>query len=112
MPEYKSPQNESGSERNLLLGLLLMAVILFGSQFFMKKFMPQPPATTGQPTPQQQASPGVAPGATQPAATVSAPNSSKQKPGKQPPATAPSKQAAAESETVVENALYRITFTN
>src|SRR6266851_1373655 len=111
MPEYKSPQNESGNERNFLLVFLVMAVVIFGSQFFMKKFMPQPPATTAQATPQQQATPGAA----QPAATVSAPNSGnpgsgkpvsgKQKSGKQSqqPALAPSKQATAESETVVEN---------
>lgn len=112
MPEYKSPQSESGNERNFLLVFLVMAVVIFGSQFFLKKFMPQPPATTAQPTSRQQA-PGAAPSAAQSPAMVSAPASGKQKSRKQTQPTAPtSKQATTESETVVENSLYRITFTN
>src|SRR5579863_6411354 len=114
MPEYKSPQSEPGTERHLLLVFLLMAVVIFGSQFFMKKYMPQPPASTAQPASAVPATPGVA--ATQAAAPamVSAPGSGKQKSGKQPEQTAaaPSKQAPAESDTVVENGLYKITFTN
>ena len=113
MPEYKSPQQESGNERNFLLVFLVMAVVIFGSQFFLKKFMPQPPATTAQPAQQQQASPG----ATQSPAVVSAPVAGKQVSGKrtlggQQSAQPASTEAAAESETVVENPLYRITFTN
>jgi YidC/Oxa1 family membrane protein insertase len=110
MPEYKSPQNESGNERNFLLVFLVMAVVIFGSQFFFKKFMPQPPAKTAQSASQQQTpTPSVA----QPPTVVSAPASGKQKSGKQTQPTAQtSKQATAESELVVENGLYRITFTN
>ena len=117
MPEYKSPQNESGNERNFLLVFLVMAVVIFGSQFFLKKFMPQPPATTAQATSQQQASSATSSTALPPA-MVSAPSSAKQSSGKQKsgkqtqPAEPTSIQAATESETVVENALYRITFTN
>jgi YidC/Oxa1 family membrane protein insertase len=110
MPEYKSPQQESGNERNFLLVFLVMAVVIFGSQFFLKKFMPLPPATTAQT--QQQQVPSAASAAPSPA-MVSSPAAGKQKSGKQTQPAAPtSKQAAAESETVVENALYRITFTN
>jgi YidC/Oxa1 family membrane protein insertase len=116
MPEYKSPQNESGNERNFLLVFLVMAVVIFGSQFFLKKFMPQPPATTAQPA--QQTSSAATPSAAQPPAMVTAQgsgkqSSAKQKSGKQTQPAAPTSiQAATESETVVENALYRITFTN
>jgi YidC/Oxa1 family membrane protein insertase len=110
MPEYKSPQQESGNERNFLLVFLVMAVVIFGSQFFLKKFMPAP-APTAQP--QQQQSPATTPTAAQAPAMVSAQASTKQKSGKTQQAAAPtSKQAATESETVVENPLYRITFTN
>jgi YidC/Oxa1 family membrane protein insertase len=110
MPEYKSPQSEPGTERNLLLGLLMMAVVIFGSQFFMRKYMPQQPASTAHPA---APAPNAAAGESQAAAVVSARSSSQQGSGKQPqqPA-APSKQATTESETVVENSLYRITFTN
>src|SRR5216684_5641129 len=114
MPEYKSPQSEPGTERHLLLVFLLMAVVIFGSQFFMKKYMPQQPASTARPASSAQEAPSAAPQAAQPAAVISTPSSGKQKPGKQSqqPAPAASKQAATESETVVENSLYRITFTN
>ena len=113
MPEYKSPQSEPGTERNLLLGLLLMAVVIFGSQFFMKKYMPQQPASTAHPAAPAQSTSSDTAGEAQPAAVVSAPSSGKKVAGKQPqqPAAA-SKQAATESETAVENSLYRITFTN
>jgi YidC/Oxa1 family membrane protein insertase len=109
MAEYKSPQSEPGTERHLLLVFLLMAVVIFGAQFFMKKYMPQPPPSTAQPASTSgQANSSAATPAPAPA-TVSA-----QKPGKpgQQPAAVLSKQAATESETVVENSLYKITFTN
>jgi YidC/Oxa1 family membrane protein insertase len=108
MPEYKSPQSESGNERHLLLVFLLLAVVIFGSQFFMKKFLPQPPASTAQPA---STSPQGTSSAAQPAAAPAA--VSAQKPGKPGQQAAPTaKQAATESETVVENNVYRITFTN
>jgi YidC/Oxa1 family membrane protein insertase len=110
MPEYKSPQSESGTERHFLLVFLLMAVVIFGSQFFMKKYMPQP-ASTAHPTQPVQGTPSAAPAAAQPGTAASALISGKQ-PSPAPSATTPAKQAAAESETVVENGLYRIIFTN
>ena len=115
MPEYKSPQSEPGTERHLLLIFLLMAVVIFGSQFFMKKYMPQQPASTAHPVSPEQNAPGNSPGEAQPA-VVSPTGSGKTKSGKQPqqpaPVPASSKQAASESETVVDNSLYRISFTN
>src|SRR6266851_6181384 len=113
MPEYKSPQSEPGTERNLLLGLLMMAVVIFGSQFFMRRYMPQQPASTARPAAPPQAAPSATAGEAQAAAVVSAPSSRKPLSGKPPQQlAAPSKQATTESETVVENSLYRITFTN
>ena len=105
MPEYKSPQSEPGSERHLLLVFLLLAVVIFGSQFLMKKFLPQPPASTAQPASSS------APGTSNPVTPVAAPAAvSAQKPGKV--GQQPAAQASTESETVVENGLYKITFTN
>ena len=106
MPEYKSPQSESGMERRFLLVFLLMAVVIFGSQLFLKKYAPQQPPSTARPnqpvqTPPAQSSPAT-PAPAQPAAA--------QKPPSSEPTT--SKQASSESETIIENDFYRVTFTN
>lgn len=88
--------------RNLILVFVLMAVvIIISQQFLFKKPEPVQPAqkqAAKSQTEQQQA-------AQNPAPAVPAPL-----PGKTPPAAV--KQANAETETVVENDLYKITFTN
>ena len=81
-----------------MLVFVLTFVVMLAFQPLLKKYFPQPA------TPQQQSQPAqpqpVAPTAAAPVpAVVSA-------------ATGVTKQAAAETETVVENDLYRITFTN
>ena len=82
-------------ERKLLLIFALTFLVIIISQPLLKKYMPEPPA---QPQPQMtQTAPGVKPPA--PGPVVAAP-------------AAASKQASGEAETVVENDLYRITFTN
>ena len=84
-----------GNERRLLLIFLVTFVVILAFQPLLKKYLPQPPA---QPQPQSQSVLNPpAPVAAAPA--VSAP-------------AGPAKQAAGETETVVENNLYRITFTN
>ena len=112
MPEYKSPQTEPGSEKHLLLMFLLLAVVIFGSQFFLKKYLPQPPANTANTASSAQPNPGATSPTSAPAMAPAA--VSAQKPGKagQAPAAVASTQASSESETVVENGLYKITFTN
>jgi YidC/Oxa1 family membrane protein insertase len=108
MPEYRNPQNEPGMDRNLLFVFLLMAVVIFGSQLlFRKNQAPQP--TTAHPN-QQQVQPGV----------PSSPASSE--PSQQPVAVSgkkaaavpqqPTKQASSESQIVIENDLYKVTFSN
>ena len=95
-------------DQNILLIFLLMAVVIFGAQFFMRKYAPQQPSN---PQPAQKAAQPSSPPpqAPTPQATQAptAPVSAKTKP--QQPVT---KQAMSESEIVVENDLYRITFTN
>ncbi len=100
MADYQNPQQEPGSERKLLLVFILTFVVLIVSQTLLKKYMPQPPAAEPQNKP-AQAQPAVASSPAVPA-PVAAP----------PPSTTVTKQASAETETVIENDLYKITFTN
>src|SRR5260370_3623610 len=81
----------------LVLVLTFLGFIAF--QAFLKKCAPQPPApqTQNQPVPAQTVPPA-------PAAATSAPVVV--------PQNTITRQASAENETVVENDLYRITFTN
>ena len=94
-------------DKNILLVFLLMAIAIFGAQFYMRKYAPQAPQqqrSTAQPT-QQPIQPGVP--SNQPAAAQVKPA--------QGASAAPmraTQQATSESETVIENDLYRITFTN
>lgn len=98
MAEYQNPQHEPGNEKRLLLIFLVtfVAMILFEPLF--KKYLPQPPAPP-QHT-QTQAQPAQVPPTTAEVATAAA----------VPKGT--TKRATGETETVIENDLYRITFTN
>ncbi len=104
MAEFKNPQQEPGSEQRLLLVFLVTFVALIAYQFIQKKYMPQPPAAP----PQRQAV--TEPAAPTPAAPApAAPIAAK---AKKAPSVTVSKQGSAETETVIENDLYKITFTN
>ena len=82
-------------ERRLLLVFALTFLVIILFQPLLKKYLPQSAAPAPEP-----------PVAAHPSAqTAAAPPSSA-------PATGVSKQASAEAETVVENDLYRVTFTN
>ena len=80
--------------------MIAVVALLLVSQFFLYKNKPSAP-TGGKPP-----EPATSAPATTPEAAVS-PTESASAPG-----AAPVKTAAAESETVVENELYRIVFTN
>ena len=86
-------------ERRLLLVFALTFLVIILFQPLLKKYMPQTPT----PAPET-------PAAAQPSAQPAAPSPAA--PQVQVPAKGASKQAAAEAETVVENDLYRVTFTN
>jgi YidC/Oxa1 family membrane protein insertase len=103
LPEYKNPQHEPGSERRLLLvfALTFLAIILF--QPLLKKFSPQPTVTEEKKTASTAPPPQAPPATAAPA-----------RPSRQKSTAAPNLavEASSESETVIENDLYRITFTN
>jgi YidC/Oxa1 family membrane protein insertase len=98
LAEYHNPQNEPGNERRLMLIFLIAFIAMIALQPLYKKYFPQPtPPQHTESAPTQPAKTSPPPETTVPA--VSAP-------------TGASKQASGESETVIENDLYRITFTN
>lgn len=109
MTQYYDPKNEPGGERKLLLAFLLVFVGIAVVQFLMPK--PTAPPSQPKPAPQQeQPTPTPSPEASKPAPSG--------KPGKKtkrtssPVVSIPTKQAAGETETVIENPYYRIVFTN
>jgi YidC/Oxa1 family membrane protein insertase len=106
MPEYRNPQSEPGMDRNLLLVFLVLAVVIFASQFLMRRYTPQQPPSNAHPNQAiQTANPSTSPPAPANAGKATALRT------KTTPSEAP-QQAQSESEIVVENALYRVTFTN
>ena len=98
MAEFKNPQQEPGTERRLLLVFAITFLIILASQPLLKKYGPKP--QEGPRPPEQSAPVNSQPAPVSASASASAP----------PPAGA--KQASSESTTVVENELYRISFSN
>jgi YidC/Oxa1 family membrane protein insertase len=99
LPEFQNPNQEPGMERRLLIVFALTFLVIIVCQPLLKKYLPQsvaPPAQTqtqNQPAPVAPSNPGSAPASAA-------------------PVVAGTKQASSESENVIENDLYRITFTN
>ena len=92
-------------ERRLLLVFVLTFVVILLFQPVLKKFVPQPPEQKPIQQVAQNQQPPMPPVATnQPAGSLQGGPAT-------PPQSAP-KQAASESETVIENGLYRIVFSN
>jgi YidC/Oxa1 family membrane protein insertase len=101
LAEYQNPQQEPGSERRLLIVVVLTFVVLVVSQALLKKYAP-PPTEPAQNKSAQ----------TQPAVTPPAPSSAPAAKSPTLPSSTVTKQASTETETVIENDLYKITFTN
>jgi len=102
LPDIQNPQHEPGSEKRLMLVFLLTFIVMLAFQPLLKKYFPQPVTPPQQSQPQQpQSATMAAPSTTAPsvAAVVT-------------PAKGVTKQATSEAETVIENDLYRITFSN
>ncbi len=85
-------------ERRLLLVFALTFLVIILFQPLLKKYLPQPASTPVQ-VPAEPSAQSAAQSTTQAAAVAM-------------PASGAGKQAAAEAETVIENDLYRMTFTN
>ena len=109
MPEYRSPQNDPNqpmdTQRMVTVFLVTFILMILAQQFlFPRNDKTSPSAQEAQQKQQQQQQ------ATKPASAAAA-GSTAQAPAPAKPVIA-SKQAAAEQEIVVENDLYKITFTN
>jgi YidC/Oxa1 family membrane protein insertase len=101
LPEFQNPNQDPGMERRLLIVFALTFLVIIVCQPLLKKYLPQsvtPPAQT-----QSQ---------NQPAPVASANNPAAIQQSAAAPIASGAKQASSESETVLENDLYRITFTN
>jgi YidC/Oxa1 family membrane protein insertase len=105
LTEYRNPQNDQGSQQRMMVTLLLFFLAIVAVQYFLPKPKPQPePDKTATPA-QTQIAPSSPAGAT---AAVPPATAKRQAPA----AKAPVKQAASETETVLENDYYRVVFTN
>jgi YidC/Oxa1 family membrane protein insertase len=95
-------------ERRLLVVFALTFLVIMLFQPLLKKYGPQPPAKQGNAAETRSAGqPGAAVPTQNPTPSTQASSAN----GAEPPASAPL-QAASESETVIENEVYRILFTN
>jgi len=102
LTEYRNPQNDPGSQQRMMVTLLLFFLAIVAVQFFLPKPKPQPePEKTPTPAQMQSAAP-----------TPSGPSTATPAAKPTPFTQAPVKQAAAESETILENDYYRVVFTN
>ncbi len=118
MAEFKNPNQQGGQDhKSLLVMAFVMATVLLGTQFYRSRMNPQTASpnanaarvqtAAGVPQPSPQVLAGAGPGAASSSGGV-------QGGGQAGPKAAgvPTVQAAAEATTVVENELYRITFSN
>ena len=104
MTDFQPPNQEPGSERRLLLTFALTFVVIFITQQFISKYYKPPAAPQRQEQVQRSAEQNAAPPTPEPRSAASTVTSGKK--------TATTKQAAVEGSTVIENDLYRITFSN
>ncbi|MEO6912325.1 MAG: membrane protein insertase YidC, partial [Edaphobacter sp.] len=111
MAEFKNPNQQGGQDnKSFLLMMLVMVAVFFGLQYFQstkpKPASPTAPAAT-QSAPAPSAAQPAAPPAPAPAA-AGAPAAA----AKAGSIKVPVVKATTESTTVIENELYRITFSN
>jgi YidC/Oxa1 family membrane protein insertase len=104
LTEYHNPQNDPGSEKRLLLAFLLVFVMIAVMQYLLPK--PQPQPEPQKPVGQQPAQTTAA----TPLPATATPQPAPVQPHKA--VTVPVKQAAAETETVLDNDTYHVVLTN
>ena len=113
MAEFNNPQQEPGMERRLLIVFALTFLVIMLFQPLLKKYGPQPAApvkTESSARPRSGGQPGAA--VATPASDDASLRSART--GQSPVTTQASApvQASNESDTVIENDVYRIVFTN
>lgn len=104
-PDFQQQPDDPGLQKRLLLVFALTFVVILLSQPLLRKYFPAPTS----PPQQQQEQPA------QPPAATPSPAPAAQPAGATRPSDTPAiaeKKAAGETEVVIENDLYRITFTN
>jgi YidC/Oxa1 family membrane protein insertase len=99
LAEYQNPQHEPGNEKRLLLIFAVTFFLMLVFTQVQKRFFPAPPPPKDQPAQQK-------PVQTQAGTTSASPSPISA------PAAGVTKQAPKEAQTVIENDLYRITFSN
>jgi len=112
LPEIHNPNLQSqgpgggsgGDMRSSMFFMLLVLMIFIGYEYFFAKPKPEPPAPAQTQTQISPAAPQTAPSQAKPAKAA--------KGAPQAAPAAPQIAAALETETTVENELYRIVFTN
>jgi YidC/Oxa1 family membrane protein insertase len=108
LADFPNPQQDPGTERRLLLVFVLTFLVILLSQPLIKKYMPQEKPAAKPSETQTTAPPPASPGPVS-SAPAAVPKSRAKAVA---PAAPAAEQASAESETVIENDLYRITFSN
>jgi YidC/Oxa1 family membrane protein insertase len=104
LAEFRNPNQQGGGDnKSLVAVMLVMVAVFFGLQYFRAKTNPQTVSPNAAPVTQSAAPVGSQPAASAPAVNL---------PGKASTPSIPAVQASAESTSVIENELYRITFTN
>jgi YidC/Oxa1 family membrane protein insertase len=114
LTEYRNPQQDPGSEKKMMLAFVIVFGLILALQYVLPK--PQPPKSQPEQTQNQNQSSSAPQTQPSPAAmgTTASPLATPQSKSKAPaaPATVAVKVAADETESVLENDYYRITFTN
>jgi YidC/Oxa1 family membrane protein insertase len=109
LAEFNNPNQQGGQDnRSLMAMMVLLVAVFFGLQFYKAK-------TTPPPTPSANPASAAPQASTQQAGSM-APMAPVGSPGSQPAATVapafPVVQASSETDTVIENELYRVVFSN
>jgi YidC/Oxa1 family membrane protein insertase len=109
LAEFKNPNQQGGGDnKSLLVMMFVLVAVFFGLQYFRAKSNPQTASPNAAPAAQSASATPNTPQSSAPP-TAAAVTLSAQRPSA---STVPTVQATAESTTVIENELYRITFTN
>ncbi len=112
MAEFNNPQQEPGMERRLLIVFALTFLVILLFQPLLKKYGPQPPAKQESAAePRSAGQPGAAVPTPVPESDASLRSAGRTNASVLTQTSAP-QVATSESETVIENNVYRIVFTN